>query len=209
MQRLLSQIGRTPRLTVLNHLKRHAAGLTVTELASRLDMSYMGVKQVCLDLEKHGYVDTFRRHRGVGRPELLYRLTRKSRDLFPQADNTLAISLLEQARKLYGTGAPGKMLYLFFQDKTAGYAAKITGGNATERAKSLVRLRDQEGYMADCEAEPSLRITERHHPMRGLLEAFPEAEGLEREMFQKLLGAPIRFEPMANAENWERVIVVG
>jgi len=101
------------------------------------------------------------------------------------------------------------MLYLFFQEKTAVYAAKISGDNVAERAKSLVRLRDQEGYMADCESEPGLRIFERHHPMRALFEAFPEAETLEREMFQKLLGAAVRFETKADAESWERVVVVG
>src|SRR5688572_32874603 len=100
MQRLLSQIGRSQRLAVVNHLKRSADGLTVAVLAARLGMSYMGAKQHCIELERDGYVDTFRRHRGVGRPELLYRLTTKAQDLFPQADNTLSISLLEQARKL-------------------------------------------------------------------------------------------------------------
>ena len=30
----------------------------------------MGVKQHCLNLERDGYLGTFRRHRGVGRPEL-------------------------------------------------------------------------------------------------------------------------------------------
>ena len=208
MQRLLSQIGRSQRLSVVNLLKR-SAGLTVRDLAARLDMSYMGVKQHCLDLEKDGYVDTFRRHRGVGRPELLYRLTSKSHDLFPQEDNALAISLLEQARKLFGVGAAEKVLFLHFQEKTQIYAAKLKGDTLMERAKWLARWRDREGHMTELVDEPSLRIIERHHPMLSLMHAFPEIATMERDMLQRLLGAPVRREVSEQGGVYECVYLIG
>ena len=208
MQRLLSQIGRSQRLTVVNHLKRSAEGLPVAVLAARLGMSYMGVKQHCLDLERDGYVDTFRRHRGVGRPELLYRLTAKAQDLFPQADNFLTISLLEQARKLFGAGAPEKILYLHFQEKAAGYTERVTGEPLVERVQALVRLRDREGHMAEFADEP-LRIVERHQPILGLMEAFPVIAGMERDLFQRVLGAPVRREASQTGGNYECVFWVG
>lgn len=208
MQRLLSQIGRSQRLSVVNLLKR-STGLTVRDLAARLDMSYMGVKQHCLDLERDGYVDTFRRHRGVGRPELLYRLTNKAQDLFPKEDNALAISLLEQARKLFGAGASEKVLFLHFQEKTQGYAAKVKGDTPGERAKWLVRLRDREGHMAELVEEPSLRIVERHHPMVALIASFPEIETMERDMFQRLLGAPVRRELHGEGGVYECTYLIG
>jgi len=208
VQRLISQIGRSQRLSVINHLKRDP-GLTVRQLAERLEMSYMGVKQHCLDLEKDGYLDTFRRHRGVGRPELLYRLTSKAQDLFPQADNALSISLLEQARKLFGPGAAGKMLFLHFQEKTKAWAEAIRGDTPVERAKWLARVREREGHMADFREEPSPRIVERHHPMQALLEAFPEVAVMEREMFERVIGAPVRREATVAGENYECVFLVG
>ncbi len=208
MQRLLSQIGRSQRLAVVNHLKRSADGLPVRELAKRLGMSYMGVKQHCLDLEKDGYLDTFRRHRGVGRPELLYRLTAKAQDLFPQADNALAISLLEQARKLFGPGAADKMLYLHYQQQAADYAGRIRGETLVERAKSLAKLRDKEGYMADVLEDP-LRIVERHHPMLGLAGAYPAIAGLERDLFQRVLGVPVTRDAVQTGANYECVFRLG
>jgi len=192
MQRLLSQIGRSQRLAVLNLLKRAPEGLVVRALAVRLGMSYMGVKQMCLDLERDGYLDTFRRNRGVGRPELLYRLTSKAQDLFPQADNALALSLLEQARKLFGAGASEKILFLHFQEKTTSYVGQVRGDTLEEKARSLVRLRDQEGHMAECHTDSTLRIIERHHPMQALFRAIPQAAEMERAMFQRILGAPVR-----------------
>ncbi len=206
MQRILSQIGRTPRLTALNLIKRNADGMSVKDLCRVMDMSYMGVKQICLDLERDGYLDTFRRHHGVGRPEILYRLTDKAQQLYPQADNTLAISLLEHARKLYGPGAPGKLLFLHFQQITDDARAAVRGETLAEKTASLARLRDQQGYMAECPASDPLRIVEHHHPMKALLQQFPEIAALEREMFQRLLGAPVRCEELADSS---RVFFVG
>jgi predicted ArsR family transcriptional regulator len=204
MQRLISQIGRSQRLSVVNLLKR-SQGLTVRDMAYRLGMSYMGVKQHCLNLERDGYLGTFRRHRGVGRPELLYHLTAKAQDLFPQADNVLSISLLEQARKLYGGSAAEKILFLHFQEKAKGYVQKLQGETLSDRAKSLARLRDREGHMSDFELDPAPRIIERHHPMQALFEAFPEAASMERDLFQRVLGVPIRREQRRAGGNYEYV----
>ncbi|MFZ4681123.1 MAG: helix-turn-helix transcriptional regulator [Terrimicrobiaceae bacterium] len=209
MQRLLSQIGRSQRLAVLNLIKRTADGLTVREMAGRLKMSYMGVKQICIDLERDGYLETFRRNRGVGRPEHVYRLTNKARDLFPQADNALALSLLEQAKKLYGPSAAEKILFLHFQEKAKTYAEKIRGETPAERAKWLARLRDSEGCMADFESGPELRIIERHHPMEALFAALPKAAEMERDMFQQVLGTTVRRQQSGEGGSYECVYFVG
>jgi len=209
MQRLITQIGRSQRLAVLNLLKRAPDGLAVKVLAERLGMSYMGVKQICLALEHQAYLDTFRRHRGVGRPELLYRLTAKAQDLFPQADNALALSLLQQARTLYGAGAPEKILYLHFQEKAQHYAARLPEGSAIQRAGELARLREKEGHLAECVTEPSLRVIERHHPMQALFQALPQAAEMERAMFQKLLGTPVRREQTGGEGTYECVFFLG
>ena len=52
-QRLIAEIGKSQRLRVVNRLKR-TQGLSVRELAAALGMSYMGVKQHCIELERRG-----------------------------------------------------------------------------------------------------------------------------------------------------------
>jgi predicted ArsR family transcriptional regulator len=135
---------------------------------------------------------------------LLYRLTAKAQDLFPQADNALSLSLLDQARKLFGPGAPEKMLYLHFQEKAAGYAEKVKGDLPAERAASLARLRDREGHMAECAQDP-LRLIERHHPMLGLFEVYPAAADMERDVMQRVLGVSVRREVTRVGGNYEAV----
>ena len=66
-QQLLAEIGRTQRLDILNTLKR-TKGLSVNQLFAKMKMSYMGLKQRCLTLERDGYFDTGRRPQKRGRP---------------------------------------------------------------------------------------------------------------------------------------------
>jgi predicted ArsR family transcriptional regulator len=59
-QRLISEIGRTQRLDIINSLKR-TKGMSVNELVEKMGMSYMGIKQHCITLHRDGYLDTWRR----------------------------------------------------------------------------------------------------------------------------------------------------
>lgn len=192
-QRLISEIGKSQRLQILNRLKR-TQGLPVAELAEKLGMSYMGVKQHCIELAREGYLDTWRKPKAIGRPEMLYRLTAKANGLFPATSNELTLDLLEAAQRLFGPAAAEKLLFTVFHTKADGYLARIKGKTPAERAKAFARLRDTEGYMSDVEAEPELRIVEHHSPILDLLRAFPITARLENEMFQRVLGAAVTRE---------------
>ena len=194
-QRLISDIGKSQRLRIVNRLKR-TEGLSVGELSQNLGMSYMGVKQHCVELEERGYLDTFRRPKApgeTGRPEMAYRLTRKAHELFPTTGNEMTLEVLQAAQTLYGATAPEKLLYLSFQRKTERYLARIKGETLSERAKWLARLRDSEGCMAEHEEdEHGLRIVEHHSPIGSLLEAYPALIArMEQEMFGQVLRAPV------------------
>src|ERR1700739_3240146 len=101
-QRLLAEIGRTQRLEIINSLKR-TRGMSVNELAGRMNMSYMGIKQHCITLRRDGYLDTWRRPQKMGRPEMVYRLTRRSHDLFQAESNAFTLELLKSAGEIYGS----------------------------------------------------------------------------------------------------------
>lgn len=207
MNRLLTEIGRSQRLAVLHELKR-STGLPVKELSRRLGLSYMGAKQHCLDLQRDGYLDTWRNPRPIGRPELLYRLTRKSHELFPRQAHELLLQVLSAARQLYGPAAPGKLLFVQFREKTDAYRAKLRGDTIEDRAKWLARLRDKEGCMAEFLPGPPLRIVERHSPIADLFSTFPETAAMEREMFERVLGARVRREVKSEGALYEGVFFI-
>ena len=192
-QRLIQQVGRSARLRVMNELKR-TQGLCVADLAARLGMSYMGIKGLCLDLEKRGLLDTWRSPQPIGRPLMLYRLTERAHDLFPTTSNAMTIEVLAAAQKLFGPTAAEKLLLVAFQKKTEDYAARVKGATLAERAKGLARLRDHDGYMAAAAVadDGAVRIVEHHSPVLDLLRLFPLIARLETELFQRLLGVPVR-----------------
>ena len=193
-QKLIAEIGKSQRLEIINKLKR-TQGLSVGELAEQLDMSYMGIKQHCVDLQAEGYLDTWRRAKGIGRPELLYRLTERVHDLFPSASNGMTITLLENAKALFGPAAPEKLLFSVFQKKAEAYQARVRGDTVAERAGKLTRLRDTEGCMAEFEQDAAyIRIVEHHCPIHDLLKAFPIVARLEMELFTRVLGAKVQRE---------------
>lgn len=192
-QRLIAEIGKSQRLAIVNHLKR-TQGLSVNELSARLKMSYMGVKQHCVELEKGRYIDRWRRPKQVGRPEVVYRLTSRAHELFPTTSNKATIELLEAAGQLYGPSAPEKLLFRVFQEKAKTYLSKLKGETLATRARWLARLRDHDGHMSEFENQDGLLIVEHHSPIRDLLLAFPIVARLEAEMFSRVLGAAVERE---------------
>src|SRR5881398_3457545 len=146
-QQLLAEIGRTQRLEILNSLKR-SKGMSVNELVRKMKMSYMGIKQHCLTLQRDGYLDTWRRPQKMGRPEMVYRLTRRAHDLFQADSNRFTLELLDSIHGIYGPNAPEKLLYNVFEKRTQTLREKVKGATVAERAKSLARIRDTEGYMS-------------------------------------------------------------
>jgi predicted ArsR family transcriptional regulator len=195
-QRLLAEIGRTQRLEILNTLKR-TRGLSVNQLVERMKMSYMGIKQHCLTLERDGYLDTWRRPQKMGRPEMVYRLTRRSHGLFQADSNAFTLDLLQALEEIHGPNAPDKLFYNAFERKANDLKPLVRGESVEERARSLAMIRDEEGYMSQfvIEAgEGGPQILECHSPIMNLLEKYPIIGRLEQDMFEKLLNTPVRRE---------------
>jgi predicted ArsR family transcriptional regulator len=204
-QRLLAEIGRTQRLEILNSLKR-SKGMSVNELVQKMRMSYMGIKQHCLTLHRDGYLDTWRRPQKMGRPEMVYRLTSRTHDLFQSDSNQMTLELLKSSQEIYGPNAAEKLLYNVFEKRTAALKPKVKGETVAERAKSLAKIRDAEGYMAQFttdEKEGGPQIFECHSPILNLLERYPIVRRLEQDMFEALLGTSVRREETRNSGLYE------
>jgi predicted ArsR family transcriptional regulator len=204
-QRLLAEIGRTQRLEILNYLKR-SKGMSVNELVARLNMSYMGIKQHCATLHRDGYLDTWRRPQKMGRPEMVYRLTPRTHDLFPAESNKFTLELLKSIREIHGPNAPEKLLYNVYERKTAALKAKVKGGTVADRAKWLARLRDNEGYMSQFVNEAKQggpQILECHSPVMNLLDNYRIIGRLEQDMFEAVLGTGVRREETRESGQYE------
>jgi predicted ArsR family transcriptional regulator len=204
-QRLLAEIGRTQRLEILNSLKR-SKGMSVNELVRKMKMSYMGIKQHCLTLQRDGYLDTWRRPQKMGRPEMVYRLTSRTHELFQSDSNRLTLDVLRAAEEIYGPNAGEKLLYNIYEKKTAELKLKAKGDDITDRAKWLAKVRDQEGYMAQFiteEKEGGPQILECHSPIMNLLERYPIVRRLEQDLVEAVLRTNVRRDESRSSGNYE------
>jgi predicted ArsR family transcriptional regulator len=211
-QKLIAAVARSARLRVLNLLKR-TQGLSVQEIADQLGMSYMGIKDLCTDMEKRGLLDARREPRegSTGRPRMLYRLTARAHELFPVASNPLTLELLDAAKKLFGPASAEKLLMLVWQQKAEALSEKVRGSDPIERAEALARARDAAGHMAAVEQGPDgrLSIIEHHCPFLDVLRAYPVVARLEVEMFRKLLGVPVERHEENAAGLYRAEFVIG
>ena len=181
-------IAKPQHFAIIELLKR-STGMPVAELGRALKMSYMGVKQHCLDLEKKGWLDTWRRPVANGRPEKLYRLTSKAAALYPEAGNEMTLEILQSIHDIYGGSAPDKLLFSYFARKTEAYLKKVKGSSIAERATAFAKLRNLEGYCSgvDFDPEAGLKITEYHSPLKDIAAAFPSVKRMEEQMFNRVL----------------------
>ncbi len=140
-------------------------------------MSYMGVKQHCLDLQRDGYLDTWRNPKPIGRPEMLYRLTRKSHELFPVQSHEMLLQVLAAARQLFGPTAPAKLLFVHFREKTEAYRTRLRGETIEDRAKWFARLRDREGCMTELFGRPAAAHRRTPQPDRGFVHHLSRGRG--------------------------------
>ena len=159
----------------------------------------------CTTLHRDGYLDTWRRPQRMGRPEMVYRLTRRSHDLFQADSHQFTVDVLQAAQEIYGSNAPEKLLYNVFKKKTAALKSKAKGDTVAERAKWLTHARDAEGYMAqfvnDNGEQP--HILECHSPIMNLLEHYPIIARFEQDMFEAVLGTRVRRQLARNSGQYE------
>ena len=190
---ILRSVFHSPVVDIIGHLK-HSPGMTVRELATAMKMSYMGVKQHCVEMEEKGYLDTFRRPVPHGRPEKLYRLTVKLDPLFPSVTPLMMLEMLAHAERIFGPAAPEKLLHTWFQAKAERWALKLDKETTLEnKAIVLARLRSADGHMCMVEAGAggALRLVDYHVPLADLMEKYAVIAEIESDVIERLLGHPV------------------
>jgi len=192
--KLLTRNHNNPKLSILREIKK-SQGLSVTELCQRVGLSYMGIKQHCIGLEREGYLDTWRRPKGMGRPEKAYRLTDGAKEFFPSRYPQFSLQILESVKEIYGSLGPEKILHNIYKAETQRYETKLEKLDGESRFRGLTQLREEDGYMAEYSFDNTNRIhriTEFNSAIQDCLDAFPMIRDYERQMLEKILRTKIR-----------------
>ena len=194
---------------VIEELKL-TGGMPVSDLARRVDASYMAVKQHCEELKKAGYLDRSRVPRtAVGRPEIFYSLSKKAEGLFPQAGVEFTLDLLEEMKLLLGENTADKLLFQYFQKQQGRWQSLVAKcSTLQEKATKLAALRQKNGCCSRCEGEAeTLRIEEYHNPMQRIFEHYPRAVAMELRMIEQLLGVRLARRELSGGRSGQPRVV--
>jgi predicted ArsR family transcriptional regulator len=195
---------------VLEELK-HSGGMPVTDLARKVDASYMAVKQHCEDLKMLGYLDRSRVPRTVvGRPEIFYSLSAKADALFPQAGVNFTLDLLDELKSLLGENTPDKLLFQHFQKQQEKWQSALANApSLLEKATKLSALREKEGCNVRCmiDSENGVSIEEFHNPLQRIFERYPRAVAMEQRMIEQLLGTRVNRRECNGGRNGQPRVV--
>lgn len=171
---------------------------TVNELAESVDINPISVRHHVNKLEAEGLIQSAEERHGVGRPHLVFSLTPKGMEQFPQRYLQLTLRLLEQLK----SSLPEKVLGKIFKEVAEGIAGELTKDlnledlDLHERLELLQEVLTSEGFMVTLEEdEEDFYIVEASCPYHHVGEDYPEICVVDQELIAHFVSStPKRVE---------------
>lgn len=141
---------------ILMLLKR-SGGATVEELAAKLGVASMTVRQHLANLERDDLVDAVEVRRATGRPHHRYRLTPKGEETFPRRYDRLASLLLQEFSEIDPSAIAGldaeertRVVLARLADRLAEqYVARVAGKPFEQRVAEVTQILQEENGFAE------------------------------------------------------------
>lgn len=142
----LEHFGHTQQ-QLLRFLLRQGAGVGVDAMAVALGVSRNAVRQHLAALERDGFVARGDTKPTGRRPEQLYGLTARGREVFPRRYDAFADLMIEEVAASAGPAALAKLMARM-GEKAAGETALSAGTPLPEKARRLATVMLEAGYEA-------------------------------------------------------------
>src|SRR5690349_20337551 len=137
------------RRAIVKLLKTEGA-MDSAQLAERLQVTTMAVRQHLYALQYEGLVTAEERPVPVGRPAKYWQLTRAADRLFPDAYAELSVALIDAVQETFGAEGMDRLLINRCAHQQADYAKRINPTDSLKKKLTeLARIRTEEGYMAE------------------------------------------------------------
>lgn len=173
------------------------------QLAERLGLTAMAVRQHLYALQREGLVKHEARPVPIGRPAKFWSLTREADRLFPEAYAELSVALIDSVKDAFGEEGLERVLTSRCARQRTDYGKRIRSGDSLERKlQELAKVRTEEGYMAEIRRaeDGSYLLVENHCPICAAANACQGFCATELELFRSVLG------PGVNVERAEHII---
>lgn len=184
--------GRTKERLLL--LLKTRGAMTTKALAAALDISVPATRTHLKSLGSQ--VHAVSAPGGVGRPAQTWALTDAAQERFPDTHSELTVKILESVERSLGQAGLDAVIADRYRETEGAYLRALEGASSLAgRLKRLVRLRSEEGYMADLEktAEGWL-LLENHCPICAAATACQGFCQNELALFRRVLGEGVAVE---------------
>jgi predicted ArsR family transcriptional regulator len=187
---------RKTRRAIVQLLKTEGP-LTSSQLAERLGVTPMAVRQHLYALESEKFVTMEERPVPIGRPAKHWQLTAEADRLFPDAYAELSVSLIAALGDTFGSEGLKRVIESRTARQEQEYAERIKpSGSLRQKLQQLARVRTDEGYMAEVlpGEQGSYLLVEHHCP---ICVAATQCQGFcssELDLFRKILGPDVEIQ---------------
>ena len=166
--------------------------LATGALARTLGITVVGVRQHQTKLQAEGLVAFDDQAGEIGRPKRVWRLSAKGHGRFPDTHGDLAVNLIGGIRSVFGEAGLDRLIEARQRAAVAAYRKALEPCSGIEdRIRTVARLRTEEGYMAEFEAQPdgSFLLIENHCPICAAAKTCQGFCRSELELFRAAFGA--------------------
>ena len=167
------------------------------QLAERLGLTAMAVRQHLYALQREGLVSAEERPVPIGRPAKFWRLTREADRLFPEAYAELSVALIDSVKDAFGDEGLERVLTSRCARQRMDYGKRIRPGDSLKRKlEELAKVRTEEGYMAEVKPDGngSFLLIENHCPICAAANACQGFCATELDLFRSVLGPGVTVE---------------
>jgi predicted ArsR family transcriptional regulator len=167
------------------------------QLAERLGLTAMAVRQHLYALQREGLVAAEERPVPIGRPAKFWRLTRDADRLFQEAYAELSVALIDSVKDAFGEEGLDRVLTSRCARQRMDYGKRIKPAASLEKKlEELAKVRSEEGYMAEIrkEGKGSYLLVENHCPICAAANVCQGFCSTELDLFRAVLGPGVSVE---------------
>lgn len=199
-------IERKTRRAIVKLLKTDGP-LGSAQLAERLGLTAMAIRQHLYTLQSENLVTAEDRPVPVGRPAKFWRLTREADRLFPEAYAELSVALINSLKDTFGADGLDRVLVSRCAQQQVDYAKRIRPADSLQKKlNELARVRTEEGYMAEIkrDVDGSFLLVENHCPICAAANACQGFCSTELDLFRSVLGQGVEVERVEHIVSGDR-----
>lgn len=178
---------------LLRLLQQEKSGLTVDELAARLEVTATAVRQHLTALERDGYVRMQELRKTAGRPGFVYVLTAEGDALFPKQYPWFSSVLIRALQAKVGSEGLASLMRGLGAEVADSLTARMAGKTEDEQLGVLVEVMNELGYDArlttTLNALPEVVAT--NCVYHALAREYPEVCHFDYELMERLTGKQV------------------